>query len=137
MEKQIFKGVLFWLPSCVPLSDTENLRHALIVHGGVETDSLTDATHVVTNSDRFSGWKSVQESQAIVTVCSRPQILYLLSTRLFSRYGWNAQSSSINYKGMSVPSCSPKQDSQQLDPHTILPILSRFSLGSLPVQLTM
>ncbi|KAF9051195.1 hypothetical protein BDZ89DRAFT_1057049 [Hymenopellis radicata] len=63
----VFAGVSFFLPISIPPERAEQLRCALHDGGGVEADDLTEATHVISNTDRFEGWHQVSATTAVVT----------------------------------------------------------------------
>ncbi len=75
----VFSGVSFFLPISIPPERAEQLRCALQTGGGGEADDLTEATHIITNTDRFEGWHEVPATTAVVTV------RYVGSSLLFSQ----------------------------------------------------
>lgn len=64
----LFESVQFHISSCVPPERQEQLLHVLKSNGGNEANSLDEATHVITTSNRFEGWQEAGENVSVVTV---------------------------------------------------------------------
>ncbi|KAF5370744.1 hypothetical protein D9758_001946 [Tetrapyrgos nigripes] len=62
-----FRGVKYHLAECLPPESTSSLTHILNTNGATCAESLQDATHVITNSNCFEGYKEVSDSTAVVT----------------------------------------------------------------------
>lgn len=63
----IFDGVRYYLSPSISPDQTTLLYNLLEDHGAVQ-EELSDASHIVTDSDRFEGWQSIEEDVAVVTV---------------------------------------------------------------------
>lgn len=81
MAAQFFKAVVFHLPNSWPAERAEQLRLALESHGGKAASTIADATHIITNTDRFEGWHDVKDRISVVTVRKNISSLAKVSSR--------------------------------------------------------
>lgn len=89
-ESALFADVRYYLSPTLSKQTLQEFANILDVNEAEHVDRPQDATHVISNTDRFDGWESVPQSTVMVTVCP---ILFLLmknSHRYVSRYGWSA-----------------------------------------------
>ncbi|KAJ7594325.1 hypothetical protein C8J56DRAFT_854426 [Mycena floridula] len=63
----LFEKVQYHLPSSLCTAIRSQLSTALNGNGAVESKTITDATHIISNSLRFEGWQNVDPSIAVVT----------------------------------------------------------------------
>ncbi|KAJ6590014.1 hypothetical protein DFH09DRAFT_1274284 [Mycena vulgaris] len=63
----IFNGVKYHLPSTLPDERELELTRLLIQHKATRADSIFDATHIITNSEAFEGWRDVGAEVKIVS----------------------------------------------------------------------
>ncbi|KAF8625140.1 hypothetical protein AX17_006918 [Amanita inopinata Kibby_2008] len=63
----IFDNVAFYLPSSLPEERREELKYVLVNNGAKEASSLTKATHIITDTNKFEGCQSVADGVAVVT----------------------------------------------------------------------
>ncbi|KAJ7725655.1 hypothetical protein DFH07DRAFT_1066876 [Mycena maculata] len=61
----IFQGVEFHLPSSLPPERRVELTRLLTNHGATTADSVFEATHVITNSETFEGWRDVDPEKVV------------------------------------------------------------------------
>jgi hypothetical protein len=74
----LFDGVSYKLiPAPDPLY-TQQLANLLNTNGGIPADTLEEATHVISDSDRFDGWEKVPSDIPVVTVS---RVLYISRVR--------------------------------------------------------
>lgn len=65
----MFSLVRYHLPTSLPPDRREELTQILTINGAVKANGISDATYIITNSDRFEGYQDVDENVSIVTVC--------------------------------------------------------------------
>jgi hypothetical protein len=76
---RIFSGIKFFLARGIPTTTIEHLRELLIERGGLESEHMKDATHVISPSDCFIG---DDEAKKAVIVTVRQYYSYLLCKQL-------------------------------------------------------
>lgn len=64
----IFDGVLYWLSESLSQDRRTLNSNYLDINGGIAADSINAATHVITNTSQFEGWKRVEEGELTVSV---------------------------------------------------------------------
>ena len=62
----IFTDVLYFVSPSLPEERHLEVSELLLANGGLGS-ALNEATHVITNTNRFEGWQTVREGVAIVT----------------------------------------------------------------------
>ena len=67
MDKPIFANVKFTIASSIPPEKRRALVSCIKANGGVEAP-INEASHIITNSDVFDGWKSVSPEASVVSV---------------------------------------------------------------------
>ena len=65
---QLFSSIRYYLSPTLTQEKREFLQYTLDNNGAKAAGSLSEATHVISNSDRFEGWQDVGEETAVVTV---------------------------------------------------------------------
>ncbi|KAJ6631463.1 hypothetical protein B0H10DRAFT_2207120 [Mycena sp. CBHHK59/15] len=61
-----FQGVRYHLPSCVPREKHGELTRVLTGNDAERSDSIFDATHIITTSHTFEGWQDVDKSKVAI-----------------------------------------------------------------------
>lgn len=67
----IFDDVVYWLPESLPQQRRSLNENYLNLNGATPADSIESATHIITNSYHFEGWKKVEEGSikpVVITV---------------------------------------------------------------------
>jgi hypothetical protein len=64
---QLFNSIRYYLSPTLTPEKREFLQYTL-ENNGAKAAGLSEATHVVSNSDRFEGWQDVGEECVVVTV---------------------------------------------------------------------
>lgn len=67
MSKTIFDGVRYYLAPSIAPYVVRTLMNLLDNNGAVQ-EELSDATHIITNSERFEGWQTIRKDAYVVTV---------------------------------------------------------------------
>ncbi|KAJ7643246.1 hypothetical protein B0H17DRAFT_1339137 [Mycena rosella] len=62
----LFSGVKYHLPSALPHERQSHLTALLTRHGAARADSVFDATHIITNTEVFDGWRDVKEDDVVI-----------------------------------------------------------------------
>ena len=62
----IFDDVLYFVSLSLPLQRQFDLSNLLLANGATEA-SVDQATHIVTNTNRFEGWRRIKDNVAVVT----------------------------------------------------------------------
>lgn len=65
---KFFESVRYHLSLSLTPEQREFLKHLLINNGAEPAADVKDATHIITNSDKFEHWQDVGEDAHIVTV---------------------------------------------------------------------
>lgn len=65
---KLFDTVHYYLSPSLTPEHRELLKHLLINNGAEPAEGVKDATHIVTNSDKFEGWQSIGGDVNVVTV---------------------------------------------------------------------
>jgi hypothetical protein len=65
---QLFSSIRYYLSPTLTPEKREFLQYTLENNGAKAAGSLSEATHVVSNSDRFEGWQDVGGECVVVTV---------------------------------------------------------------------
>ncbi|KAK0212813.1 hypothetical protein DFS33DRAFT_1284670 [Desarmillaria ectypa] len=63
----LFQDIKYFLPSSFPEDRAAELRLGLNQNGAVAVDSINEATHIITNTNRFECWQDVDDAIAVVT----------------------------------------------------------------------
>lgn len=82
----VFDDVRYWLSESLPPERQDIQRNYLDSNGAQAVDSIEDATHIITNSEQFEGWKRVEDGDinaAVVTVCVRGRRSYVCGRSFF------------------------------------------------------
>lgn len=79
----LFLNVKYHLASSLPPDRQSQISHVLDSNGATVAESVTDATHIITDSIKFEGWREVTTA-AIVTVRVQRRVSFyiLLKTPL-------------------------------------------------------
>jgi hypothetical protein len=67
----IFDGVRHWLTESLPHDRKVLNSNYLNLNGGEKADSIDHATHIITNTSQFEGWRRVEDGEinaVVVTV---------------------------------------------------------------------
>ncbi|KAJ7198551.1 hypothetical protein GGX14DRAFT_665967 [Mycena pura] len=64
----VFQGVKFHLPSCVPADREVYLANLLTKHHATRAESIHEATHIVSNSVTFEGWRDVRDVEVVTEI---------------------------------------------------------------------
>ncbi|RXW21707.1 hypothetical protein EST38_g4150 [Candolleomyces aberdarensis] len=64
---QLFSSIRYYLSPTLTPEKREFLQYTLDNNGARAAESLSEATHVISNSDRFEGWQDLREETAVVT----------------------------------------------------------------------
>lgn len=67
VHMSIFSRVKYHLSPSLPPELQSNLSYALEANGATKV-ALGKATHIITDSNQFEGWQTVQDGVAVVTV---------------------------------------------------------------------
>lgn len=65
----LFLNVKYHLSSSLSTACQSEMTAALDINKAVRAESLSEATHVITDSFHFEGWRTVKDNVIIVTVC--------------------------------------------------------------------
>ncbi|KAF6753931.1 hypothetical protein DFP72DRAFT_795641, partial [Ephemerocybe angulata] len=63
----LFDSITFHLSPSLRHGTRDLLQHVLLANGATAAATLGDATHVITNSNRYEGWEGVGADVAVVT----------------------------------------------------------------------
>ncbi|THV02405.1 hypothetical protein K435DRAFT_717243 [Dendrothele bispora CBS 962.96] len=63
----LFENVKYHLSESLSSEAVARLAHVLNTNGATRAQSLQDATHVITNSNRFEGWQNIPDTITVVT----------------------------------------------------------------------
>ena len=66
-KKPLFHSVVYYISPSLRSSRREQLQAALDAHGARASTTISDATHIITDTPRFDGWKEADEGAEIVT----------------------------------------------------------------------
>ncbi|KAL1685752.1 hypothetical protein GGG16DRAFT_65676 [Schizophyllum commune] len=66
-KKPLFHSVVYYISPSLRSSRREQLQAALDAHGARASTTISDATHIITDTTRFDGWKEANEGAEIVT----------------------------------------------------------------------
>ncbi|KAL1658835.1 hypothetical protein GGF50DRAFT_66503 [Schizophyllum commune] len=66
-KKPLFHSVVYYVSPSLRSSRREQLQAALDAHGARASTTISDATHIITDTTRFDGWKEANEGAEIVT----------------------------------------------------------------------
>lgn len=97
----VFDGVRYWLAESLPPERRALNSNYLDLNGGEPADNIDAATHIITNTFQFQGWKRVDDGEinaAVVTV--RPHLQLPLIWLHFSYTG--DVDRSLNYSRQST-----------------------------------
>ncbi|KAF6753937.1 hypothetical protein DFP72DRAFT_1170674 [Ephemerocybe angulata] len=64
---KLFDSIVFHLSPSLRHETRDLLQHVLLANGAKAAGTLGDATHVITNSNRYEGWEGVGADVAVVT----------------------------------------------------------------------
>ena len=67
----IFNGVQYWIAESLPYDRKVLNSNYLDLNGGGIADSIDHATHIITNTSQFEGWRKVEDGEidaVVVTV---------------------------------------------------------------------
>ncbi|KAF6753926.1 hypothetical protein DFP72DRAFT_1127657, partial [Ephemerocybe angulata] len=64
---KLFDSITFHLSPSLRHETRDLLQHVLLANGAAAAGTLGDATHVITNSNRYEGWEGVGADVAVVT----------------------------------------------------------------------
>ena len=73
----LFAAVNFYIASSIPQKRQIEVASSLEFNGATPVDTPEEATHVITNSDRFNGWQDVKQGAVIVTVSRYLKLVFL------------------------------------------------------------
>ncbi|KAK0461234.1 uncharacterized protein EV420DRAFT_1531024 [Desarmillaria tabescens] len=62
----LFQDIKYFLPSSFPEDRAAELRLGLNQNGAVAVDSMKEATHIITDTNRFECWQDVDDTVAVV-----------------------------------------------------------------------
>lgn len=78
----VFANIRYWLSDSIPQERKDALAGYFTNNGAEAADGIGDATHVVTNTPQFEGWKRVEDKEIDVHVVTVNR-LALIVVRLF------------------------------------------------------
>lgn len=78
----VFANIRYWLSDSIPQERKDALAGYFTNNGAEAADGIGDATHVVTNTPQFEGWKRVEDKEIDVHVVTVNR-LGLIVVRLF------------------------------------------------------
>lgn len=85
IEMAVFDNIRYWLSDSIPQERKDALTSYLTNNGAEGADGVGDATHIVTNTPQFEGWKRVEENEIDVHVTTVSKSTLLLS-RFIAEY---------------------------------------------------
>lgn len=68
IEMAVFDSIRYWLSDSIPQERKDTLTGYFINNGAEIADGIGDATHVVTNTPQFEGWKRIEDKEIDVHV---------------------------------------------------------------------
>jgi hypothetical protein len=83
----VFDGVRYYLSPTLSQHYSQELASILDSNAGEPVDKVEDATHVISNTDRFDGWQAVAEGAFICTVGNLVLDMRLLTNAARSHCG--------------------------------------------------
>jgi hypothetical protein len=63
----VFDEVSFVVSPSLPLHSQRDISHLLLVNGAAIAASINEATHIISNTNRFEGWQNIPDTLAVVT----------------------------------------------------------------------
>lgn len=71
----LFVGVVFFVSPTLMHDVQANISSLLTANGATKTNDAQEATHIISDTDTFEGWRQANKDAEVVTVsmASRPQ----------------------------------------------------------------